>query len=169
MAVQNIVNSNWTPNDPVPSVKVRTPLLSEVFKKVNNAKTKPQKIKVLKENDSPALRAICKWSFDPNIVSAVPEGIPPYIPNEAPEGTEHARLSTEHNKLYYYIKGGHDAIQSVKRESMFVQLLEALHPSEAEVLLHTKDKQLHRVYKGLSDVVVKEAFDWDENYQRKDA
>ena len=69
MAVQDIVNSNWTPNDPVPSVKVRTPLLSEVFKKVNNAKTKPQKIKILKDNDSPALRSICKWSFDPNILS----------------------------------------------------------------------------------------------------
>ena len=67
MAVQDIVNSNWTPNDPIPSVQVRTLLLSEVFKKVNNAKTKPQKIKVLKDNDSPALRAICKWSFDPNI------------------------------------------------------------------------------------------------------
>ena len=76
-------------------------------------------------------------------------------------------MSTEHSKLYYYIKGGHDRIQSVKRESMFVQLLEALHPSEAEVLLHAKDKQLHKVYKGLSDAVVKESFNWDENYRIK--
>ena len=170
MAVQDIVNSGWSPSQghpSTPSVKVRTPLLSEVFKKVNNAKTKPQKIKVLKDNDSPALRAICKWSFDPNILSAVPEGVPPYIPNDAPEGTEHARLSTEHSKLYYYIKGGHDKIQSVKRESMFVQLLEALHPSEAEVLLHAKDKQLHKIYKGLSDAVVKESFNWGDNYQIK--
>ena len=52
---------------------------------------------------------------------------------------------------------------------MFVQLLEALHPSEAEVLLQTKEKSLHRVYKGLSYAVVKEAFNWNENYLRKDA
>ena len=169
----DIVNSNWTPGQAMPgkepSVKMRTPLISEVLKKVNNAKTKPQKIKVLREYDSPALRSLCKWSFDPNIETALPEGNPPFIPNEAPEGTEHARLSTEYTKLYYFCKGGKDNLQSVKRENMFVQLLEALHPSEAEVLLQTKEKSLHRVYKGLSDAVVKEAFNWNENYLRKDA
>ena len=167
MAVQNIVNSNWTPNDPVPSVKVRTPLLSEVFKKVNNAKTKPQKIKVLKDNDSPALRAICKWSFDPNILSAVPEGVPPFIENEAPEGTEHTKLSTEYKKLYRFCKGGDPNLQSMRREQLFVQLLEGLHKDEAQVVIQAKDKNLHRIYKGLSDAVVKEAFNWDDNYQRK--
>ena len=102
MAVQDIVNSNWTPGASMPrepSVKMRTPLISEVLKKVNNAKTKPQKIKILREYDSPALRSLCKWSFDPNIETALPEGSPPFIPNEAPEGTEHARLSTEYTKL----------------------------------------------------------------------
>ena len=47
---------------------------------------------------------------------------------------------------------------------MFVQLLEGLHPSEAEILVAAKDKSLHKIYKGLSDNVVKEAFDWDDNY-----
>ena len=51
---------------------------------------------------------------------------------------------------------------------MFVQLLEALHPSEARLLINTKDKKLHQVYKGFSSAVVKEAFNWDDNYQRKD-
>ena len=86
----DIVNSNWSPGQEMPgkepSVKMRTPLISEVLKKVNNAKTKPQKIKILREYDSPALRSLCKWSFDPNIETALPEGSPPFIPNEAPEG-----------------------------------------------------------------------------------
>ena len=148
------------------TVKTYNPLLSEVLQKVHNAKTKAQKIKILKENDSPALRSICKWSFDPAIESMLPEGAPPYVPNEAPEGTEHTKLSTEHTKLYHYIKGGNDSLQTTRREMMFVQLLEGLHQSEAELLINTKDKKLHQVYKGFSSAVVKEAFGWNDDYVR---
>ena len=148
------------------TVKTYDPLLSEVLQKVHNAKTKAQKIKILKENDSPALRSICKWSFDPAIESALPEGAPPYVPNEAPEGTEHTKLSTEHSKLYHYIKGGNDSLQNTRREMMFVQLLEGLHQNEAELLINTKDKKLHQVYKGFSSAVVKEAFGWNDDYVR---
>ena len=73
-------------------------------------------------------------------------------------------LSSEANRLYHYIQGGNQALSQNKRESMFVQLLEGLHPSEAEILVAAKDKSLHKMYKGLSDNVVKEAFDWDDNY-----
>ena len=148
------------------TVKTYDPLLSEVLQKVHNAKTKAQKIKILKENDSPALRSICKWSFDPAIESMLPEGAPPYVPNEAPEGTEHTKLSTEHTKLYHYIKGGNDSLQNTRREMMFVQLLEGLHQNEAELLINTKDKKLHQVYKGFSSAVVKEAFGWNDDYVR---
>ena len=151
------------------AIKTYTPSIAEILKKVNTAKTKDKKIAILRENDSEALRVIIRTSFDPNIVWLMPTGEVPYKQNEAPEGTEHARLSTEYTKLYYFCKGGKDNLQSMKRETMFVQLLESLHPSEAEVLLQTKEKSLHRVYKGLSDAVVKEAFNWNENYLRKDA
>ena len=148
------------------TIKTYNPLLSEVLQKVHNAKTKAQKINILKENDSPALRSICKWSFDPAIESMLPEGAPPYVPNEAPEGTEHTKLSTEHTKLYHYIKGGNDSLQNTRREMMFVQLLEGLHQNEAELLINTKDKKLHQVYKGFSSAVVKEAFGWNDDYVR---
>jgi|TARA_B100001939_G_scaffold235718_1_gene203274 hypothetical protein len=148
------------------TVKTYNPLLSEVLQKVHNAKTKAQKINILRENDSPALRSICKWSFDPAIESMLPEGAPPYVPNEAPEGTEHTKLSTEHTKLYHYIKGGNDSLQTTRREMMFVQLLEGLHQNEAELLINTKDKKLHQVYKGFSSAVVKEAFGWNDDYVR---
>ena len=150
-----------------PAVKVRTPLISEILKKVNNAKAKPQKVKILQQHDSESLRTICKMSFDPMITSELPEGNPPFIENEAPDGTEHTKLSTEYKKLYRFCKGGDPNLQSMRREQLFVQLLEGLHKDEAQVVIQAKDKNLHRVYKGLSDAVVKEAFNWDDNYQRK--
>ena len=88
----------------------------------------------------------------------------PYIINEAPEGTEHNVLSYEARKLYHFIKGGNPTLSQNKREAMFVQMLEGLHPQEADILVAAKDKQLHQKYKGLSANVVKEAFDWDDNY-----
>ena len=64
------------------------------------------------------------------------------------------------------MKGGNPQLSQNKREMMFVQLLEGLHADEAELVIAAKDKRLHRKYKGLSDNVVKEAFDWDDNYKR---
>jgi len=145
-------------------VKTYTPSLAEVLTKVNNAKTKDKKISILKENDSEALRAIIKSSFDPNIQWVMPEGDVPYKPNEVPEGTEHTRLNQEYRQLWHYIKGADANTPQFRKEQMFVQLLEGLHEDEAKVLCHAKDKVLHQKYKGLSDNVVKEAFGWNDNY-----
>ena len=86
------------------------------------------------------------------------------LPTEAPEGTEHNVLSYESRKLYHFIEGGNPTLSQNKREAMFVQMLEGLHPNEADILVAAKDKVLHQKYKGLSANVVKEAFDWDDNY-----
>tara|TARA_B100000282_G_scaffold144313_1_gene103699 strand:+ start:1754 stop:2209 length:456 start_codon:yes stop_codon:yes gene_type:complete len=147
-------------------VKTYTPSIAEVLTKVNNAKTKDKKIAILKENDSEALRAIIKSSFDPNIQWVMPEGDVPYKPNEVPEGTEHTRLNQEYRQLWHYIKGADAKTPQFRKEQMFVQLLEGLHEDEAKVLCQAKDKVLHQKYKGLSDNVVKEAFGWNENYVR---
>ena len=147
-------------------VKTYTPSIAEVLTKVNNAKTKDKKIAILKDNDSEALRAIIKSSFDPNIQWVMPEGDVPYKPNEVPEGTEHTRLNQEYRQLWHYIKGADAKTPQFRKEQMFVQLLEGLHEDEAKVLCHAKDKILHQKYKGLSDNVVKEAFGWNENYVR---
>ena len=145
-------------------VKTYTPSIAEVLTKVNNAKTKDKKIAILKENDSEALRAIIKSSFDPNIQWVMPEGDVPYKPNEVPEGTEHTRLNQEYRQLWHYIKGADAKTPQFRKEQMFVQLLEGLHEDEAKVICYAKDKVLHQKYKGLSDNVVKEAFGWNENY-----
>jgi len=142
------------------------PLFSEVFAKLHNAKTKAEKIQILKENDNESLRMIIKSSFDPNIEWLIPDGQVPYRPNEAPEGTEHSLLRIEARKLYNFVKGGNDKLPQFKRENMFIQMLEALHKDEAEVLSSAKDKSLHKKYKGLSANVVKEAFNWNDDFKK---
>ena len=144
------------------------PLIHEVLTKVNNAKVKGKKIEVLRKYQSDGLKMILKSSFDPKIVWRLPEGDVPFIKNDAPEGTEHTKLYTEYKKLYRFCKGGDPNLQSMRRETLFVQMLEGLHKDEAKVLIQAKDKTLHRNYKGLSDAVVKEAFGWNDDYQRQD-
>ena len=143
-------------------------LISEILEKVSKIKSKKEKVTFLKQNDSDSLRMVIKSSFDPKMVWLLPEGEVPYEKNEAPAGTEHTNLHTEARKLYHYLEGGNADLTQNKRETMFVQLLEGLHETDAEVLVAAKDKILHRKFKGLSDNVVKEAFDWNENYMKVD-
>ena len=105
-----------------------------------------------------------KSSFDPKIEWVLPEGDVPYAKNDAPAGTEHTTLATESRKLWHFIKGADNETPQWKKEQMFVQMLEGLHESEAELLVNAKDKKLHQVYKGLSHNVVKEAYEWNDNY-----
>jgi len=140
------------------------PTVHEIFTKVNNAKDKPKKIEVLKEYDSPALRQLLKGAFDPKIEWDLPDGTPPYMANEAPIGTEHTYLEEEARKLWHFIIGADPELSKTRKETLFIQMLEGLHQSEATVLLNIKDKQLNRVYKGLTEAVVKEAFNWNDDF-----
>jgi hypothetical protein len=148
------------------------PLVHEIFTKVNNAKDKPKKVAVLKQYDTPQLRSICKAAFDPAIKFLLPAGDVPFIPNDAPEGTEHTRLEHEARTLQNYVSltvgektmPANATLNSMKRETMFIQLLEGLSEGEAKLLIIIKDKAIHRKYKGLNSAVVREAFGWDENF-----
>lgn len=138
-------------------------LISEVIKKASNAKTKAQKIKILKDNNSQALRSVLKWNFDPSIQSDLPEGEVPYNKNDAPIGTEHTVLEREYRNLWRFIKGA-NSLSNMKREQLFFQLLEGLHESEAEVICLVKDKELQSKFR-ITHAVVKEAFpeiQWSE-------
>ena len=133
------------------------PLLSEVLTKVSKQRTKAKKIQVLKENESLHLKAVLIWNFDDTVVSVLPEGEVPYNKNEAPAGTEHTYLAHEWKVLYNFVKGGNDFLRPVKREQLFLQLLEGLHPDEADIVCLVKDKNLTEKYK-LTRPVVEEAF-----------
>jgi hypothetical protein len=143
-----------------------TPLISEVLSKLAKAKTKDQKVRILRENDTSPLRMILKASFDPSIEWELPEGEVPYKVNDAPDGTEHTNLAHESRLLFHFIKGGNPKLSALRRENMFLQLLEGLSKEEAEIIIAAKDGALHRKYKGLSDAVVKEAFGWTEEYMQ---
>ena len=133
------------------------PLLSEVLAKVSKQRTKAKKIQVLKENESLHLKSVLIWNFDDSVVSILPEGPVPFEKNEAPAGTEHTYLAHEYKILYNFIQGGNDFLKPVKREQLFLQLLEGLHEGEAEVICLMKDKKLTDKYK-LTKTVVTEAF-----------
>ena len=141
-----------------------TVLMSEVLTKVNNAKDKPKKIAVLRDYDNAPLRMVLKGAFDPNIKWALPSGTPPYIANEAPKGTEHGLLRNESKRLWHFVEGADAATTKTHKETMFIQMLEGLHQEEAELLLGMKNKTLNKMYKGLTSALVREAFNWNENF-----
>ena len=141
-----------------------TLLFSEVLDKVHKAKTKAQKVKILKDNNNASLRMVIKSSFDPKIKWAMPSGDVPFMANDAPAGTDHTRLATEAKKLYHFIEGADNTTPKMKKETMFIQMLEGLHESEAKLIVAAKDKKLHQIYKGLSKDVVKEAFNWNDDF-----
>ena len=142
-----------------------TLLFSEILDKVHKAKTKDQKVKILRENNTDALRMVLKSAFDPNIKWVFPTGPVPYTPNDAPAGTNHSVLAMEAKKLWHFIEGADRETKQPRKEVMFFQMLEGLHESEAKLLCNAKDKKLHQVYKGLSSNVVREAFGWDEDFK----
>ena len=138
-------------------------LISEVIKKASNAKTKAEKIKILQENNSQALRSVLKWNFEPAIISDIPEGEVPFKRNDAPIGTEHTMLEREGRNLWRFIKDA-NTLTRFKREQLFIQLLEGLHESEADIICLVKDKQLHKKYR-ITKAVVTSAFpniQWSE-------
>ena len=141
-------------------------LMSEILKKVNNAKDKPKKIAILQENASAPLKQILKGAFDPNITWDLPAGDPPFIKNEAPIGTEHGLLRNEAKRLWHFVKGADDQTTKTQKETMFIQMLEGLHQDEANLLLGMKNKTLNKMYKGLTESVVKEAFGWNDQFYR---
>ena len=132
-------------------------LISEVLQKVSNAKTKVEKVKLLKEFNSDALRMLLIWNFDDSVRSAVPEGEVPFRANEAPAGTEHTKLEHESRLFFHFIIGGNDNLTKTRREQMFIQMLEGLHKDEAELICMVKDKKLHKKFR-ITKNVVSEAF-----------
>ena len=142
------------------------PFIHEILDLVSEQRTKAKRVDILKEYRDDSLTAILIWNFDDRVQSAVPDGQVPYKENEVPVGTDHTSLRREWKQLYHFIKGGNDTLSGLRRESMFIQLLEGLHPKEAEIICLVKDKELEEVYPKITLDVVKEAFPdivWGEN------
>ena len=127
--------------------------MNEILDLASKQKTNAKKVEVLKEYENDALKSLLIWNFDESVISVLPSGEVPYKPNENPLGTDHSSLRREFKHFYNFVKGGNDSLPSLRRETIFIQILEGLHPSEAEVLCLVKDKQLQSKFKITKDIV----------------
>jgi hypothetical protein len=127
--------------------------MNEILDLVSKQRSNSKKVEVLKEYENDALKSMLIWNFDESVISVLPSGEVPYKPNESPLGTDHSSLRREFKHFYNFVKGGNDSLPSLRRETIFIQILEGLHPSEAEVLCLVKDKQLQSKFKITKDIV----------------
>ena len=134
-------------------------LISEIFEQASELKTKQEKIAFLRANTSLALRDIIKGGFDEAIKFNIPDGAPPYKKDDAPVGYQPSTLHSQTRKFKYFVKGGMgDRINPSRREMMFINILESVHPEEAELIIAMKDKKLKGRYKGITKALCAEAF-----------
>jgi hypothetical protein len=133
------------------------PFLHEILELASKQRSAAKKAEILQEYRNDALTAILIWNFDDSIISVLPPGEVPYKENEVPVGTDHTSLRREWKHLYNFVKGGNDSLNGLRRETMFIQMLEGLHPEEAKILCLTKDKQLQTKYK-ITQANVAQAF-----------
>jgi len=116
--------------------------------------TEEEQIKCLQANDNIPMLTILKYAFDPNIRWLLPEGDCPYQPSEYPNIEN--MMYTEARRLYLFIEGGNPNLTQLKRESMFIDLLQSISPDDAKLLVAAKDKKLP--YEGLTSATVLKAF-----------
>lgn len=132
--------------------------LHSVFERVGRAKTKKEKIAILQENSGPLIKAVLGYTYNPRINWLLPEGTPPY---KALTGDEDASVSlnSEMKRFYLFVEGPTNTqrnLTSSKRESLFIQSLEALSPDDCKILIGMKERKLP--YRGLTRKLVAEAF-----------
>ena len=170
---------------PLPNLP-RKPFVFEVLDLVSKQKTKAKKVQVLKKYDEFHLRTLFLWNFDTTIESALPDGEVPYQSYDD-QNTYSGTLSTkikedirsmydtgsfsmgvsdqqgrttirrEVKNFYHFVKGGNDAMNNMRRESMFINILQGLHPLEAEIICLVKDGNLSDKYK-ITREIVEEAY-----------
>ena len=157
------------------------PFVFEVLNLVSKQRTNLKKVEVLQRYMDPSLKSILIWNFDESIKSALPDGIVPYSSvgeqgsfsgtlsgkiedavgkmeelNSRSLGSQdqgRSSIRKEYTKFYNFIKGGNDGLSSLRRETMFINVLEGLHPLEAEILFLVKDKKLETKYKITKEIV----------------
>jgi len=133
------------------------PFMNEILDLVSAQKTDAKKVALLKEYECDALKSLFIWNFDDSVISLLPQGKVPYKPNENPLGTDHSSLRREQRNLYMFVKGGNDALSTIRRETIFIQMLEGLHPKEADIIVAVKDGDLEDMY-DVSFEVVEDAY-----------
>jgi hypothetical protein len=128
--------------------------IAEILEEAGNLNSPKQKIEHLQKNNSAVLQTILKYTFDSRIKWLLPKGKPPYKPS--PFLDTEGMLFQEARRLYLFVEGGNPNLTPLKRESLFIGLLESISPKDAELLCHVKDGSLP--YKGITANLVRKAF-----------
>lgn len=132
-------------------------LVPEIFEQASALPTQKERRAFLREHDSPELRDIIRINYDPSIECLLPKGRPPYTADDAPAGHSPSHLGKKFRRFKYFFNGptGRQT-EPLKRESMFIELLESIHHTEAELLILAKDKKMK--YPGITEKLCKDAF-----------
>ena len=134
-------------------------MIHEILEKVAEAPTRKEKSDLLLKHNCLALRDVLRGAFDDSIEFLLPKGTPPYEADDAPHGYTRSSLMQQTKKFKYFVKGGPgERLQGPRRERMFIEILEGIHPQEAELIILMKDKKLDGVYKGLTKKLVKDTW-----------
>ena len=132
-------------------------LVSEVLEAAGKIVKRDERIKFLQLNKSPGLTDILRIQYDDSIVSVLPEVAPSYQQDDAPKGYEYTILNKAYTNFKYFFKGRvANDMKPLKREGLFLNLLESLNPEEAELLIAAKDKKMK--CKGITKRLVNDAF-----------
>lgn len=126
-----------------------------IFDEVSKAKNKEEKKATLLKYDNGALREILRYAYHPDIKFLLPSGEPPYK-SVVDDSDNPTYLYPLIRKLYLFVEGGNPNLTQVRREYLFIELLESIHPKEAALLLQVKDKKIKS--RGMTYNLVKETF-----------
>ena len=130
-------------------------LVYEVLEEYNKARTKADRIRILQQNETWALKDIIRGTMDTSVEWNLPGGEPPYVPNR-PESTP-SNLFKRHKSFINFVKGGPgDSLPKVKREKLFIGLLESIDPNDAKLVVSMINKE--KPVRQLTRPIVNEAF-----------
>ena len=133
-------------------------LVSEILDKFEAAKTREEKIAVLQNNVTDPLLVLLRLNYDHLLKMDLPEGEPPFRKDtDKPIGYSESSLQLELRRFYVWLEPSTN-LPKLKKESLFVNMLEGIHWTEAEALCLAKDRKLHTKYKSLNEDMVREAF-----------
>lgn len=125
-----------------------------ILKECSEPKSVKERVAKLQQNGIPVVQQILKYAFDPNIKFLLPEGDPPYKPNEYVD--QEGILFSEARKLYLFVEGGNNNLTKFRRETLFIQFIEGIDKNDAKLICAIKDKKLP--FKTLTKDIVKQAF-----------
>lgn len=131
-------------------------LVSELFKLVEKAESKQEKINLLRSNDVQEVRAILTLNYNPDFKLNLPEGTPPFRKEENPIGYQATTIKHELRRFYIWMQP--NELSRTKRETLFIEMLEGLHFTEAEIICAAKDRQLTTLYPSITASLAKEAY-----------